>query len=383
MCSMRPFLPVDGFVISVILATFFQPVAFSQVVIHPTSENIPVSSDPRFELQHESVGDDSWEWDSLDVSAIGVNEGELSQMLGFVFDLETDDNGTIYYFDIIHQEVRAYDYRGNWISNVGSPGTGPGELESPLGFAVISERNQVIVADQFTNHVFERKDSSFQLVATQRPIYPSMNGEMCAMGGHYYLVSNSRETSTEMGLIHKYTLEGEWVTSFGDTYDYDDPFVVSEFAYNTSLACNSEYQTIALVTRGIPAMTGYSNQGEKLWQVTFPDHRPTKTKEHWENGRKYLTENPPDGTSTFGPLFSDGEYFYVVYVFSKKAFLFFSKPKLSDGHVFRVHAQTGLGVYLGSSGPEHGEILRAIDGEYRFTTTESLGFPQIRMYKSQ
>lgn len=126
-------------------------------------------------------GDDSWEWNSLDISTIGVNEGDLSQMLGLVFDLETDHNGTVYYLDIIHQEVRTYDYRGNWVTNVGSPGTGPGELESPLGLAVVSERNQVIIADQFTNHVFEHKDSSFQLVATQRPIYPSINGRMCAM----------------------------------------------------------------------------------------------------------------------------------------------------------------------------------------------------------
>lgn len=187
---------------------------------------------------------------------------------------------------------------------------------------------------------------------------------------------------TETGLIHKYTLEGEWVTSFGHMYDYDDPFVVSEFAYNTSLACNSEYQTIALVTRGIPAMTGYSDQGEKLWQATFPNHRPVTTKEHWKNGRKYLTKTLQDGTSTFGPLFSDGEYFYVAYVFAKKASRFFSKQlKPSDGHAFRVHAQTGLGVYLGASGPEPGENLRAMDGEYRFTTTENLGFPQIRIYK--
>ncbi|MXW15560.1 MAG: hypothetical protein F4065_09585 [Rhodothermaceae bacterium] len=380
------FLLVTRYVGLVTLTAFFHVTAFPQVVIHPTSENIPDPSDPRFELRHGLDGDESWEWDSLEMSSIGVNEGSLSQMLGFVFDLKTDHNGTIYYFDIVHQEVRAYDYRGNWISSVGSPGTGPGELASPLGLAVVSERNQVIIADQFINHIFERKDSSFQLVATQRPIYPSINGRMCAMDEHYYLVSfNNTETSSKMGLIHKYTLEGEWVTSFGNSYDYDDPFVVSEFAYNTSLACNSEYQTIAFVTRGIPAMTGYSDQGEKLWQVTFPGHRPITTKEHWENGRKYLTENRDDGTSAFGPLFSDGEYFYVVYVFAQKEsrFHFFSKPKLSGGHAFRVHAQTGLGIYLGSSGPEPGEILRAIDGEYRFTTTETSGFPQIRIYKSQ
>ena len=377
--------PFKGrFVFSAVLLFSLHASASSQVVIHPTKENIPVSSDSRFELRHEVDGADFWKWDSSDVVEIGVNEGDYSQMLGFVWDLKTDGNGTIYYFDIIHKEVRAYDYKGDWIANVGSSGTGPGELQSPLGMTIFPDRNQVIIADQFINHVFERTDSSFVLAATQWPEYPSMNGRMCAMNGHYYLISYSTKAPTERKIVHKYTLDGTWVTSFGEAYDYDDPFPVRSFANDTFIACNSEHQTVALVANHIPAMTGYSDQGEILWQITFPDYRSVGYKQYRKDGKTYIAVNHEVDGSMFLALFSDGEYFYVVYAFLEKPSRFSFGPKeLSDSHAFRVHAQTGLGIYLGAAGPRIGEILRGIDGAYRFTTTENLGFPQIRIHKSQ
>ncbi len=370
-------------VLSAVLLFSLHASASSQVVIHPIKENIPVSSDSRFELRHEVDGADFWKWDSSDMVEIGVNEGDYSQMLGLVGDLKTDGNGTIYYFDIINKEVRAYDYKGDWIANVGSSGTGPGELDRPLGMTIFPDRNQVMIADQLINHVFERTDSSFVLAATQWPKYPSMNGRMCAMNGHYYLISYSPKTPIERKIVHKYTLDGTWVRSMGDAYDYDDPFPVHSFAHATFIACNSEHQTVALVANHIPAMTGYSDQGETLWQVTFPDYRSVGYKQYREDGKKYIEMNREVDGSMFWALFSDEEYFYVVYAFLKKTSRFSSGPKFSDSHVFRVHAQTGLGVYLGAAGPRIGEILMGIDGAYRFTTTESLGFPQIRIHKSQ
>lgn len=352
---------------------------FAQTVIHPTKENIPISSDPRFELRHELDGSGSWEWDSFEVTEIGAKEGDYYQMLGMVFDLELDWRGTLYYLDLLNTEVRAYDYEGNWISNVGgSPGVGPGELNSPLGFAVAPEGKQVIVSDQLVNHVFERNDAAFKLTSTQRPKYPAQAGQLCVMNGHYFTVSS---TSQEAPLIHKYTLRGEWVTSFGKPYKDDDPFIVAMFAHGAFLACNAKYRTVAIVTNHIPAMTGYSEWGEKLWQVTFPDYRSDTVKESWENERKYHSVLQEDNRSVFKSLFSDGKYFYVTYSFQFRAPSEYPPIKFSGGHAFRVDAQTGLGVYLGTAGPVSGEHLMALDGDYRFTVTENEGFPQIRIYK--
>ena len=53
-------------------------------------------------------------------------------MLGIVFDLETDREGTVYYLDLIHSEVRAYDYEGNWIGNVANLEWSWGTSKAPL-----------------------------------------------------------------------------------------------------------------------------------------------------------------------------------------------------------------------------------------------------------
>lgn len=353
---------------------FFQGVGKAQTVIHPTKENIPTSSDPRFELRHEVDGVDFWHWNSSSISEIGVNEGEWSQMIGLVFDLETDRKGTVYYLDLIHSEVRAYDYKGSWIGNVANSGIGPGELESPLGLLVIPDNNQIIVADQWTNHVFERDEATFELVSTQRPKNPSGNGRMCAMNGHYYLVFYSTSTpASEQGIIHKYTLDGEWVTSFGKPYVYDYPLFPGHFAGETFVACNPEHNTIAVLTNHIPAMTGYSDQGDQLWQVTFPDYRSDVVKEHVRDGTIYSTVMNEAGTSVFLSLFSDDGYFYVTYAFRKKASGLFQTVQFSESHAFRVSAHSGLGVYLGAAGPEMGGIIGCYGREISLYRHKQLG----------
>ncbi|MCY3595327.1 MAG: hypothetical protein OXH01_08865 [Bacteroidetes bacterium] len=320
----------------------------------------------------------------MEVSTIGVNEGDHAQMIGLLYDFETDHNGTVYYLDLINHEVRTYDYEGNWIMNVGSPGIGPGELNEPRGLAIIPDLNRIIVHDKLMNHVFERTDSSFKLLSTRRLKHPSISGKMCAMNGHYYLISFDVMGSTESGLIHKYTLDGEWVTSFGEPYQYDSRFVIQSFADDTFLACNAANQTVAAVTNTIPAMTGYSDQGEKLWQVTFPDYQPDSVREYWNNGRHTIGHLLEPGTTGFGSLFSDGEFFFVTYYFREEragSSRFGSRLPISDSHAFRVNSLSGLGVYLGTAGLEIGEILLAMDGDYRFTYTHNPGFPQIRIYK--
>ncbi|MYI44549.1 MAG: hypothetical protein F4113_11565 [Rhodothermaceae bacterium] len=82
----------------------------------------------------------------------------------------------------------------------------------------------------------------------------------------------------------------------------------------------------------------------------------------------------------FKSLFSDGDYFYVTYSFIKTDLGNMPPLKFMENHIFRVDARTGLGHYLGT-GPEPGEHLLAVDGEYRFTTTQNEGFPQIRVYE--
>jgi len=358
--------------------------SFSQTVIHPTKKNIPVSTDPKFALRHQVADHTLWDWNSLDMVSIGVDEGDYSQMIGVIADVEIDHRGTIYYADIVHSQVRSYDYLGKWIANIGAAGHGPGEFRQPMGVGVFADRAQIMIADFQMNQIFKREDDTFQFISSHRPKHYSSTGQLCVLDDHYYLLhaGNFSDSQGNSDIIHKYSLAGDWIDSFGDSYDYDDPFIVSMMMINSFLSCNSEHKTIAIVINHIPAMTAYSEQGDRLWQVTFPEYRPDIVEEDIKNGRKYHSVMSKDGRSIFQSLFSDKKNFYVTYGRQN------SSPNrsppfwFSDNHVFRVDAKTGLGEYLGAGAPgaNSGEHIVAIDGDYRFTITTT-GTPQIRIYK--
>ncbi len=350
-------------------------VTFAQSVIHPTKENIPVSSDPRFELGHND-NEEVWSWDMMDIATVGVDEGEAHEMIAVVWDFDVDQKGTMYYVDLIGREVRAYGYDGKFITDVSTAGSGPGEFREPTGLAVIEDGRKIIVGDFDVDHVFQREGDTFNLISTNHPEYPQGDA-LCAMNGSYY--NQSYVGKEHGGVIHKYTLEGDWEKSFGKPYDYERHFVVSAIVGDAMLACNAKHGVIAQVTNHIPAMTGYSEDGEELWQVTFSDYRNDTILEV-ENGLRYHTVLQKDHASVFKSLFSDGDYFFVTYSFIKRDLKKIPPIKFMENHIFRVDAQTGLGHYLGA-GPKPGEHLLAVDGEYRFTVTQNEGFPQIRVYK--
>lgn len=353
----------------------------AQSVIHPTKENIPVSSDPRFELGQDENAE-VWSWEMMDVTTIGVNEGDAHEMIGLVVDFDVDHKGTMYYVDPlgIGTQIRAYGYDGKFIADVSTAGRGPGEFEDPWGLAVIENGRKIIVSDTNVDHVFQREGDTFNLIATHRPEYRGGGPSFCAMNGYYYNKRYMRSEKEFDGVIHRYTLEGNWENSFGKPYDYENRFIVAAVTRDAMIACNTKHGVIAEITNHIPAMRGYSEGGEELWQVTFSNYRSDTVLERVENGKRYHTVLQEDDTSIFKSLFSDGNYFYVTYSFIKRDLGNISPIKFMENHIFRVDARTGLGHYLGTT-PKPGEHLLAVDGEYRFTTTQNEGFPQIRVYK--
>ncbi len=354
--------------------------ASAQSVIHPTKENIPVSSDPRFELGHNH-NEEVWSWDMMDITTVGVDEGNDSEMIGVVWDFDVDHKGTMYYVDLLGGVVRAYGYDGKFIADVSTAGYGPGEFVEPAGLAVTEGGRKIIVGDTGVgvDHVFQREGDTFNLISTNHPEYRQEEA-LCAMNGSYY--NQSYVGKEHDGVIHKYTLGGDWEKSFGKPYNYENSFIVSKIVGNAMLACNAEHGVVAQIINHIPAMTGYSEDGEELWQVTFSDYRTDTVLESVRDGRRYHTVLQEDNTSVFKSLSSDGDYFYVTYSFVKRDLGNMPPLKFMENHIFRVHARTGLGHYLGT-GPTPGEHLLAVDGEYRFTTTQNEGFPQIRVYKTR
>ena len=108
------------------LKTSAQPVPprpSAQDVIHPTKENIPVSSDPRFELGHNH-NEEVWKWDMMEMATVGVDEGDAHEMIGLLVNFDIDHSGTMYYVDLMSSQVRAYGYDGSFIADVSTTGSG-------------------------------------------------------------------------------------------------------------------------------------------------------------------------------------------------------------------------------------------------------------------
>jgi 6-bladed beta-propeller len=76
---------------------------------------------------------------SIDLS-IGVLDGDPSFMFGEVTRVAEDRSGGIYVFDRQAPVIRHYDSNGEYVGNVGGPGSGPGEYRGlSLGMAVDSD----------------------------------------------------------------------------------------------------------------------------------------------------------------------------------------------------------------------------------------------------
>lgn len=350
------------------------------VVYHPTPDNIPAVSNPRFELRTAGPIAEEWLWEGQEMVAIGVREGESHDMISEVLPsgIDTDRNGVLYYTDFIAQEVRAFTYDGAWLGSMGGSGSGPGELGSPRALTVFAPDDRVFVTDSRATHVFQRTGTGFALVDTHYPdLYGHLGSSSCTMGQHYYMAGYDEESG---GVIHQFMLDGTWVRSFGQPYKASS-FIASMMTRDCFLACNEERGVLAHITNHVPVMTGLTTSGDTLWQVAFPDYQPDIVRERFdpETGRTYHRVMREKGHSRFMSVFVDGTEFYVTYAFPRTTLL---PPKmtLDPAHAFRVDATTGLGEYLGPAGPPE-EVVIAKDGDYRFTLTRKAGFPQIRIYK--
>ena len=232
------------------------------------------------------------------------------------------------------------------------------------------------MTDLSFEHTFRREGTTYHLESANRA--EQRGDRICVMNGHYYTVQYNPEAA---GVIHKLTLDGEWVASFGAPYQYDSDFIVTMMTMDSFIACNKHNRTVAHVVNHIPAMTVYSETGEQLWQVTFPDYRSDTITERMEDGRQYYSVLQKNNTAVFQTLMADGDYYYVTYVFRKNMWGILPILRHTASHAFKVHARNGEATYLGSAGPETGEVLMAVDGDVRVTTTENEGYPQIKIYK--
>ena len=352
----------------------------NRITLHPTDDNIPVITDPRFILHEQKSDTEPWvDFSALQGHKIGVGEGALQEMIGQVRDL-TIGPGVLYYADTEHYEVRAYDLRGSLKAIVGTRGQGPGEFYHPTGVAVTADGALLVVGDGGRRiQVFRQQDSAYALESTFLPVSSFSSGDICVMHGHIYTTGYSEELDA---VIHKYTFDGEHVASFGAPYKATSSFVRGRIARMGAMECNETNRVIGYVHPKIPVLTGYSETGAVVWRVKFADAKiAPMAQSRKPNGATSVTYRLPDN--------GEARRIYTVESAWSDAFIvsYLTRGENNTArtwHLFRVDAASGQGAYMGWYAASLKDVRQpmvvAMDSEHLYTSTNE-PYPQIGIYR--
>ena len=91
-----------------------------------------------------------------DSVTIGVNEGEMHEMLGDIADVHVGPDGHVYIPDSGLSAVLIYEPDGTFVGSFGRAGNGPGEFTSAQSFW-FSDAGRYAVIFALQIHVFERQ----------------------------------------------------------------------------------------------------------------------------------------------------------------------------------------------------------------------------------
>ena len=326
---------------------------FEKRLYHPRPESIPEATDPSLVIDLSDLE----KWDELPpfidttgfrTVVFGREDGEDYELLSHVADVATDGKGTIFILNAWPgsdaasdaKTVHVIDTDANYLGSFGQTGEGPGEFRYPMFLMVADEGNTVLVAglDQRVV-VFKRTESgNFGFDKNLRTRTGAIAA--CLMRGHFYVV---RYEPSSGHVIHKYTMDGDYVTGFGTPYEYDNPRVVGYISDGAWLSCNEDHGVVAISNYFIPVIRGYNEEGDQLWVVRVKGIRTGD--EITESGRRtsFHGSSPSEkgrGFLRISEAFGDG-WLYLT-----------ASKELGDDRrrvlTFRIDPETGAYTHVGS-----------------------------------
>ncbi len=359
---------------------------FQRVEGHPHPDSIPAVTDPRFIIRDVPRDTLFWIGNALRGGrTIGKAEGDLDEMLGTIRDVAVSDS-FVYYADGNYSHVRAYDFEGHLVDILGGPGEGPGEMSWVSKVSVTGSGDSVYVvvgSGQYKISVFRRRrDGTHEFRNSFSSTVDFFNGAMCAMHGHVYTTGYKEDLS---GVIHKHTLEGAYVSSFGARYNHEARIVRSNIAEWAILECNATHRTLLHLQKQAPIATAFTESGAVIWRIKFSDARIALATAHYWKNRPYRVS-----IGQGIPWIGESRAPDIVGGASGDTFWLTRRELLSEerdrwvGHLYKVDVLSGRGEYVGPRPFNHtlqaGRRIQAIAQE-RLFVSRMTPFPQLGIHR--
>lgn len=352
-------------------------------MVHPAPENIPEATDPSLVIDLSDI--DRWpegpfvpDTTGMETAFFGREDGEEYELLVRVQDIATDGQGNIFVLDADitaqptsdSKTVHVIDTGAQYLSSFGSSGAGPGEFMYPARVLVEEGVERILVAGSDREvDVFERKEQEAYRYFRSWKTRVSAH-DACILRNHIYLLGYDPVSGH---VIHKYSLDGEYVHGFGEPYASTNAYVVSLLSTEGTLSCVAQHGVIGHIRNNIPVLAAYDEDGALLWRVRVEGIKPEATisvnvNSDGELQVSFLTPYPPkkgSGQLTVSQAYGDGHFYLGV----RKALGDEDQRDL----VFRVDALSGAWTHIG-----HGIMPRITEDDLIVTSRKGrMTAPQV------
>ena len=162
-----------------------------------------------------------------------------------VIRVNSDNNGNIYVHELMSGEIRKYNKNGDYVTTIGSKGSGPGEFLSNVGW-IIDDRGILHILDGGTQRLshFEKDGNFLNSYQISQGIRMTFTGFIKDAQGNYYVSFYDAELDK---VIHKFTKTGKYITSFGEPVKFKGQMTVENYIIRQNIS----HGRLCLVKDGI------------------------------------------------------------------------------------------------------------------------------------
>lgn len=311
-----------------------------------------------------------------EVGRIGALGGDETQLLGDIEDVAIDPRGQVVVLDRQSERVRVYDIGGDFLHDVGRPGSGPGEFDDPRALTV-DEEGTLWVADWPDLQWFAPDDSAgFTYVGSAQPNLWVWH--MCALDGRLYVSGMrlgayyGRDTSTAFPpVIQVVDADGVRLAGFGRVYRSPNRLIQENMLIGAG-TCLPNHALIVYAPDDLGEIRAWSPVGEPAWTTDLIDFNPLYWEETEDRGDQPHFEKPWETVRALTVFPPD-------HILVQTGFRNDSIRNAGGGDLrldtYIIDAATGRGAYLGSDIP----LLVLIDDSIAIGK-QSVPFPQLHIY---